>query len=894
MNIEQILQGNNGANYYWTDLHIHTPICNRFKLPSGLKLNNEKDKEIMAEKYIEDALKKDLTILGITEHNDVSWIDNIRNAAKGTLIKIFPGFEITTRSGSDGIHVLCIFNPGIDSETLGGLLSNFGLLPGKRFFSDGSPKAVNKPLDDIIDSVKENDGICIAAHSISDNGLLAKSSGQIRIDLFTNSDLLAIEIPKGRNELPGFPKRAISNQLDHYKRKFPIACLNSSDAKAIKDIGRRKTLIKLSKFNVEGLRLAFLDWGSKIRLQDEIKEHKSSKIIIATWEGGFLDGIQIHFNDNMNAIIGGRGTGKTTVIETLRYALNSKPKTVRNEKDHEQILKEVFKSGSKVSLLVESHHPTPKRYIIERTFPYDPVVKELDGGVRQDLEPSDIFNAEIYGHKEIYEISKDPTFQFTLLDRFIEEKLVELKESEDNLVKSLSESKVDIIRLKSNIEKIEDSISTLPRLEEQLKRYKTLKIQDKLETKRKFDNEKHLLELGIEKIKYFERIFQDFKDNFKVKLYSLEEKKIENLVNKHLLKKAKELLEEFAKAVNTDLKSLDIKLEKTRRTYSEIYSAWEEIYKKNEEIYKETLRKLQNEYPDIDVAEFVKIEEKIRKLQLMKEEKDKYDKKIIILHEEREKLLTKLYENRRLQYKTRHEVVGDLNKKLEGTLKIELIFEGGKEGIKGELKNLRSGFRIEHIERILEHNQFSIQKFVRALREGAENFSDTFSVPISSALNLIQSINEEKIYDFEVFEIPTKAIIQLNIGTKTDPLYREIDHLSDGQRCTALLTLILLESPNPLIIDQPEEDLDNTFIVDDIVQKLRQQKDKREFIISTHNANIPILGDSELIVILDADERKGYIKNSGYIDEEDVKTIVESTLEGGKQAFEMRKEKYGI
>lgn len=261
----EILTMHNGAKFYWADLHIHTPKWHDFSLPAGIS-RDEKVK--IAQLYIDKAKKEGIQILAITEHNDVEWIDPIREAAKNKEIIIFPGFEITTGSGADGIHVLCLFNPAISKDILDGILSNLGLLPGQRFYDNGSPKAIIKSMSEAIKIVKEQGGISIAAHVSSDNGLLKKAEGQIRIELFTNPNLLACENPAGRDNLGKFEKSVITNEYTLYQRKRRIACLNSSDAKSIDEIGKKKTLIKLSSFTIEGLREAFIDWESRIRLLD--------------------------------------------------------------------------------------------------------------------------------------------------------------------------------------------------------------------------------------------------------------------------------------------------------------------------------------------------------------------------------------------------------------------------------------------------------------------------------------------------------------------------------------------------------------------------------------------------------------------------------------------------
>lgn len=200
-----ILKKPNGARFLWADLHMHTPKWKGFKLPAGANTGDEDWKKEFAKEYVERAVAEGLSILGITEHNDVSWIDYIREAAtEATGITIFPGFEIATRSGADGIHILCLFDPKTASKTLDGLLSQFGLLPDKRFTSAGDPRICTADMKSVIQGVKAEGGICVAAHVSSNNGLLHKSKGQIRSELFTDPDLLAVEIPKGRDELGNF------------------------------------------------------------------------------------------------------------------------------------------------------------------------------------------------------------------------------------------------------------------------------------------------------------------------------------------------------------------------------------------------------------------------------------------------------------------------------------------------------------------------------------------------------------------------------------------------------------------------------------------------------------------------------------------------------------------
>ena len=153
----------------------------------------------------------------------------------------------------------------------------------------------------------------------------------------------------------------------------------------------------------------------------------------------------------------------------------------------------------------------------------------------------------------------------------------------------------------------------------------------------------------------------------------------------------------------------------------------------------------------------------------------------------------------------------------------------------------------------------------------------------------------------EELDLHPTATIELNeAGEGPNAVWQELEDLSTGQKATAVLLLLLLESDAPLIIDQPEDDLDNRFITEGIVPKMREEKQRRQFIFSTHNANIPVLGDAELIIGLRAsgEAGQGYaeipVVHMGSIDATPVRELVEEILEGGKTAFEMRRLKYGF
>ena len=153
----------------------------------------------------------------------------------------------------------------------------------------------------------------------------------------------------------------------------------------------------------------------------------------------------------------------------------------------------------------------------------------------------------------------------------------------------------------------------------------------------------------------------------------------------------------------------------------------------------------------------------------------------------------------------------------------------------------------------------------------------------------------------EEVELLSTTAIRLNTAPSSDPpAWQALEDLSTGQKATAVLLLLLLESDAPLIVDQPEDDLDNRFITEGVVPRMREEKRRRQFVFSTHNANIPVLGDAELILGLTAagGAARGQARiapeHVGSIDTRCVRELVEDLLEGGRDAFETRRLKYGF
>lgn len=198
-------------------------------------------------------------------------------------------------------------------------------------------------------------------------------------------------------------------------------------------------------------------------------------------------------------------------------------------------------------------------------------------------------------------------------------------------------------------------------------------------------------------------------------------------------------------------------------------------------------------------------------------------------------------------------------------------------------------------------SDLSVQQLANVAREGAHALARRYTLAPAQA-ERIAGAAPDVLMEIEELDLAPTTQIELNVAAEKAPAqWQPLNDLSTGQKATAVLLLLLYESSAPLVIDQPEDDLDNRFISEGVVPRMREEKRRRQFIFSTHNANIPVLGDAELILGLRAsgeggDRGHAEIPNehAGSIDSEPVRELVETLLEGGREAFEMRRRKYGF
>ena len=858
------------------------------------------DASAHAKAIVEKAAEIGVSVLAITDHNDVSGVPAFRIAAATNGIHILPGFEV---SSSEGVHILCIYPQDTDDAQLGRFLGELGI----RNIAPSSDLS-SKSFVEILQHVREQGGVAIAAHVTGDKGLFTSLSGQARIRAWQAEELLAIQIPGPVEDLPPEYRQFVENKNPDYQRihaadeNLALAVINAKDIVRPEDLDDRSATcwIKMSEVSIEGLRQAFLDPGSRIRLNPKVgrlEPEMHAEMVALAWEGGFLDGAAVHFNPNLNVLVGGRGTGKSTVVESIRAVLGLEAIGDEARKAHEGIVRHVLKSGTKISLLVRAHRPAVREYRIERTIPNPPLVRDEHGAV-SNLLPQDVLSrVEVYGQHEISELTKSREKLTRLLDRFVDRD-ESLTRRKGDLRRALEKNRRGLLETRTELRQIEERLAALPALEELLKKYRDAGLEDRLKEQSLLVREERVLASVPERLAPVREYLEGLKREIPIDRTFLSAKALEDLPGKEILACANDVFAQLDRDLRRIVKELEQALQRADQGIGAVRGEWEKRKKNVQDAYEKILRELQKSR--VDGEEFIRLRRQIEELRPLRERQKLVDRTEKEHTDRRRELLAEWEDLKAEEFRRLDRAAKKVNQKLREKVQVEVTAAGDREPLFVILRGEIGGRLSEAIDTLRNIKELSLTQFVEACRKGAKALNEAFGITPAQAERLAAA-EPEALMRIEELDLPPTTAIRLNTAPVGEPpAWQTLEDLSTGQKATAVLLLLLLESAAPLIVDQPEDDLDNRFITEGVVPRMREEKQRRQFVFSTHNANIPVLGDAELIVGLTAsgEAERGHARiapeHMGSIDAQPVRELVEEILEGGKEAFEQRRRKYGF
>lgn len=840
------------------------------------------------QQLLDECIEENIKVIGLADHGNVDSVDGIRKLFNESNITVFPGFEI---SSTEKIHLVCLFPEDVTIVELNRYLGSLKLVDPQNGVRPSSLGAV-----DLLKITDELGGLGFAAHVTNNNGVLKRGLNHV----WCSPHLKAAQIPGHVSNLPEKYKCIVENRNPDYKRERLIAVINAKDVAEPKDLKQPEAscYIKMTRPSLESLKIAFLDPASRVRLHEDVPSEYFSKIESIKFDGGYLDGIEISFSDHLNTVIGGRGTGKSTLLECIRYALEILPKGKDAKRQHDEILKEnLGKDKGRVELVVQSSVFHGKRYMISRRFGEGSIVRDDNGNV-SNFRPINLLPCiEIYGQNEIYEIAQDRESQFRLLERFLPVEKMKGQDKLQEIQKELNENKEKLLKTEDVTETIEQRVAQLPRLQEQAKQFIALGLEEKLKVVPLLEREKILDQRVQEELVRVETSLQQLRENLP-DLVFLSDKALEGLPDCNLLIDFRRVLAALKQEVEDLLSSSENELENTKKKIAELSTKLLVSIKQNED----DLERVFREFPEAEGKSGREIGTTYQKLlsqiEAIKPSKHKLEHQQKLKQEylqKRANLLAELSDARAKKVNEIQNILRNLNRRVAGKLKISIDPEGERSTLKEFLLELE-GVGERRLTWVDQAADLSPIALAQAVREGKDTLQAKNWGITNSVASALQRLTEEQLYELETLELKDKVKIELNVSHEDKEIYRSLDRLSTGQQCTAILHLLLLDNKDPLILDQPEDNLDNAFIADRIVVELRDAKLKRQFLFATHNANIPVFGDAEWIGIFSVMDSKANLplEHQGSIDLTKIRQFAADILEGGRAAFVQRKEKYGF
>ena len=862
-----------GARWWKFDFHTHTPA------------SDFSDKNITHESWLRAFMDAGIDCVAITDHNSGGWIDDLKKVLKDIKSKnpdwykplyLFPGVEISV----DGnVHILAIFGCDKDKSHIDELIGAIDY-QGTKGDTNG---VTRKSIIDVVDEIAKRGGIPIPAHADTKRGLF-KLEGQTLENVLKNEKIYAMELRDSNYQ---------KHQL-YIDKKLQWTEIIGSD---VHDFSQETfgtfTWVKMDEPSIEGLKLALQDGDASVNRNMNENPNKLPPFFIEKLEIsnakyiGREETLDCNFSPFLNAIIGGRGSGKSTLLEFIRLVLRRDKdihETLRKDSNKYYSLDEndsLLNTDTKISLLYWKNNIC-YRLNSSPTADNPSLEQKKDDGTWEPFqgEIKTMFPVRIYSQKEIFELAKEPSKLIEIIDEVPEVDAKNIKtEIKDriNRYKYIEKNQQELQEKIDQENRLTGEFNDLARQIEYIEKSGHKEVMQKYRLRQQQLNELDTLE----------NKWKEVRDH----LFETQENIVPSDFNKEIFSENSDILSDLQKTgdkwwtIHNKLNELGQEAESILTEWQTEKDAapWMQELKSDIEQYEQSRSDLEQQ--DIDPnrynllltqqksiqKELDQINEHRSRLQTLesekKEEYDKIKKNRKALSENRQKFLTSvLQDNQFVSIKVLPfgESWDNIEKEVRSILQcpdhfdkdFESLQEIYERGVGSKINKLKETITAIHSgDREAEHKSFATR---------------LQSLSPESITNLMSWLPED------------------NLEITYGPDSQRIQQGSPGQKTAALLAFILSYGDEPLLLDQPEDDLDNKLIYDLIVRQLRETKTKRQVIVVTHNANIVVNGDAEMVLPLEAVDGQTEVQHPASIQQRNVREYICNILEGGERAFEQR------
>ena len=846
----------NGLQYVRSDFHLHTNKDKEFTYTG--------EQNSFVNDYVSALKEANISVGVITNHNkfDIDEYKAIRKAAKKQDIFILPGVELTVKEGANGIHTLIVFDPDEWFENGNNhiqtfLTAAFATIPNPENRNTKSVydlKNVFEKLD-----AYGRDYFIIFAHIDQNSGLFSECKGGLLESLAGFASF--------RKRVLGLQKSRTRDNLAKFERccGYLPALVEGSDPKTITDIGKgdKCTYLKVGEYSYSAIKFALQDY--KDRVSENIPDNKHGFIESISFQGGKFDGQTIMFSRELNTLIGIRGSGKSSVLEVVRYVLDLPAQMDKEYK--ESLVKNVFGSGGKATLSVIDKHG--KRYSVSRIF--GERINVLDeNGNDLNINPISLFDGvQYFGQKDL---SGSADHENGLLEKLISGRIGQ-PSNLDSCVNELVRTVEQLLDVSKIPQQMTEVTTLQTELEHKLSIFEEKGVAEKLKKQSGYATDTTKLDAVKNRI---DAILRDIRNAFSKNAVA------SNALDGYCSDFNKDILDDVSAVLSlidaqlTQIGSCIAEIEKQSSCMKDIISHLKERTNSLADEFAEIKREIKDETLDVDsfvkmTAELQKTKEKLKQLSEEASSKSKIEASFTKAIRERNDALLTTYND----YKAETDRINQN----QTELRIEITFKGDREGFKSQLKNDFKGTGI---------SDSKYQAISDTFTDYAAIIEDWIICDGNKLKSIVTSGEYVKLED--KLRSQYEELLSRQVENKVDIYYHRklLRQHSIGQRASALILFILTQDDNDIIfIDQPEDDLDNKVIYDEVITAITQKKPYMQFIFATHNANIPVLGDSERVLVVEFQETKIDVAQ-GNIDLDSTHKQIVDIMEGGKEAFNKR------
>lgn len=853
-----------GSEWRRWDLHVHT----------ASSYDYEYKQEDADDKLIKALHDKNIKAVAITDHFviDKDRIKSLRSKADD--IVFFPAVELRTDKGDTNIHVILIFDNDIDLPILEEDFNVFKRSKGKETDNDDR---IYWDFNDIVNFAKEHDAIISIHAGRKSNGVDDRITNAL-----THNQAVKEEFAK---YIDVFEMGQVRDLDEYEKHVFPtigikpmIICSDNHNPTKYEF----NSLWIKADLTFNGLKQILYEPKERIKIQPNKPDDKKGYQVIdsVTLQEKEFWNDTICLNENLNTIIGGRSTGKSTLLKSIAKKIDGT----------------IVLDGEEASF----------------------IEKHLDGVTikwKDDLGDETSRYIQFLPQNYMHTIAKNENKELDkLIENIISNKdenqiLQIYNDSNKEIEKTLSKNIVDVFQLQNELNYLQSQLKEIGDKQGVIKEIERLnqKINELSASADISTDEIAQHQEAIKKIsKYQQQIDQTNKD-----IQLLDSLKKQSVFNDDIIYQFDYLSETIKNNVTHSFEQL--KEQVTNQWTNQLDDFITERNNKKEEISKtktdvensEIVRKGQKYYANN--KELTDIQEKLKEESTRLQKIEEFEKKITTTTDRKNKMAREII-NEHLKYKTNaNSLIGQLSiphDDVKISTKIKCQINDISEFLK-ERCNLRGGERQDYVSRIKEDYDAKTEEVVKTFLEDALQNKIDFK-NYNTAQNVINEFIIKNWYEYS-FELTYQG--------------DNFNEMSPGKKAFVILKLLLEFDTRecPILIDQPEDSLDNRAIYNELVQYIKNKKKTRQIILVTHNPNVVVSADSENVIVANQHGSKtlndkgirfqyvnGSLENSkmrdnSYKEEKDsilpsqgIREHVCEILEGGQEAFEKREKKYGF